>query len=134
MKWDGGSRIHRRRDYPQDYLFPLRDDRFTDKWFIVDYVRQYEPNAWGLYDMHGNVFEWCNDNDLLDTTGLQWGYDTTDTIDPAGPGPHPGNMKMLRGGAADGTSRLNRSFDRISLPYDITIPPNGFRTCKTEGE
>ncbi|MCF7973800.1 MAG: SUMF1/EgtB/PvdO family nonheme iron enzyme [Phycisphaerae bacterium] len=56
--WDGGSRIHVRREYPADSVYPLRDDRFTDKWFIVDYVRQYEPSPWGLYDMVGNVSEW----------------------------------------------------------------------------
>jgi len=58
VKWDGGSKVHERREYPADYLYPLRDDRFTDNWFVVDYVAQCEANGFGLFDMVGNVSEW----------------------------------------------------------------------------
>jgi len=104
--WDGGSKIHRRRDYPADYLFPLRDDRFTDKWFVVDYVKQYEPNPFGLYDVVGNVSEWTRSD------YRPYPYKDND-------GRNRGNTsekKVARGGAWN--DRPKTSGSSVRFPYE----------------
>ena len=50
-------------------------------------VGSYRPNNWGLFDMHGNVFEWCLD---------RWGA-RTESIDPVGCS--TGNRRVLRSGS-----------------------------------
>ncbi|OGV34206.1 MAG: hypothetical protein A2020_04275 [Lentisphaerae bacterium GWF2_45_14] len=51
-----------------------------------------QPNKWGIYDMHGNLWEWCYD----------WYSDTfvvADSEDPRGPDSSTDNLKVLRGGS-----------------------------------
>jgi formylglycine-generating enzyme required for sulfatase activity len=54
-------------------------------------VGRYEPNAWGLYDMHGNVWEWC-----LDYYDAAY-YKNSAAVDPRGPSSAAG--RVLRGGS-----------------------------------
>lgn len=72
-------------------------------------VGQKLPNAWGLYDMHGNVWEWCEDWWHDDYTGAP--ADGSAWIAP------PGDRKVTRGGSAFDPSRYSRSAARV--PYSV---------------
>ena len=67
----------------------LNNIAWTDWFYSPHVVAAKKPNDWGLYDMLGNVFEWCND---------RWGMYSRDyAVDPTGPA--TGDLHVIRGGA-----------------------------------
>lgn len=69
-------------------------------------VGQKKPNAWGLYDLHGNVAEWCND--VYDPHY----YAASPRVNPRGP--DDGKEYVLRGGAWNAGSEVLRSAYRTA--------------------
>lgn len=92
-------------------------------------VGQKKPNAWGLYDMYGNVYEWCEDKCDWDK-----GQVITDTykdgvINPLG---KKGTYRIIRGGCWGGDPHSLRSAVRLADPHDIASNTVGFRLVMTE--
>ena len=80
-------------------------------------VREKRPNAWGLYDMHGSMCEWCAD----------WyaGYPDRNIADPKGPA--SGTQRVRRGGCLFSTAAQCRSAYRDSAAPNEISGVTGFR-------
>ena len=96
----------------------------TDKYPFTAPVGSLKSNAWGLHDMHGNVFQWCHDCYDKDF------YQHSPKQDPRGPDPTAGASRVIRGGSWKiKSSKLCRAADRVDSAPTFRYDDLGFRVA-----
>lgn len=92
---------------------------YNDSYAFLAPVGIFEPNALGIYDLTGNVWEWCND---------WFDHKYTDDDDVKNPlGPETGNLKVTRGGSwLDGPGNLTTT-RRVGIEPNARSLNLGFR-------
>lgn len=122
MGWYGNNSGDQRIDADDFYR---KDPRHYDQRVVTEYhcgphrVGTKQPNAWGIYDMHGNVWQWCHD--------FYGDYPVGPVSDPAGP--QQGAAHVLRGGAWNVRWDYARSALRHKHAPDSRNHFIGFRVC-----
>ena len=104
---------------PSPYMaFVPRDGRFDDGQHVVSDTGKYQPNPWGLHDVHGNVAEWTR------TVYRPYPYREDGRSDPGA-----GGEKVVRGGSwRDRPKRCTNSY-RLYYPAWQKLTLTGFRVA-----
>lgn len=107
-----------------DGHWPYRKNKKVKYFGITTPVGSYKPNMWGLYDMHGNVFEWCYD--WFDDNF----YNRPEAQDNP-KGPLEGDSRVVRGGCWFNYVDACRSASRNGYTLGYRLDKVGFRIVRS---
>lgn len=129
-KWSTGNDLDSLKTYcnlcdvnlERMYPFAEWSVDWNDGYAFTAPVATYRPNPFGLFDMHGNVFEWCAD--LWPSKG----YDGRPLIDHDEP--VTSGSRIVRGGSFLSLTMFTRSADRVGLAHELRNAIVGFRVLR----
>ena len=108
-------------NYFDDSVLETRPGRYRQTTVEVN---SFAPNPWGLYNMHGNVNEWCWD--------LYGTYDLENTVDPTGE--ETGTRRVYRGGGWNDFGKNLRSAYRAAGELNMASYNLGIRLVRSAGQ
>jgi len=131
VQWEYACRAGTKGDFNVDGVELAKLGKCKDNYKPGDHhvkVGSFLPNAWGIYDMHGNVWEFCLDRgkDFLGWVWFGWNSEPKETdTDPKGPA--VGTSRIIRGAAWDAPLGHYRSSSRCHIDSYHTNAAVGFR-------